>query len=122
MSNKMKITGVAPLIAGPTFVYLIITAIISYLTKPFFSIIESDSVVLIYLGVALILLGVIMVAACGRRLLKSLKLYFITVKRIFVFSFASMICGILDGSTKYSPTFKRLEVPFTFRSIVPSRT
>ena len=71
MSNKMKITGVAPHIAVPTFIYLIITAIISYLTKPFFSIIENDSVVLIYLGVALILPGVIMVAACGRRLLKS---------------------------------------------------
>jgi protein-S-isoprenylcysteine O-methyltransferase Ste14 len=71
MSDKMKITGVAPHIAVPTFVYLIITAIISFLTKPFFSIIENDSVVLIYLGVALILPGVIMVAACGRRLLKS---------------------------------------------------
>ena len=71
MSNKMKITGVAPHIAVPTFLYLIITAIISHLTRPFFSIIENDGVVLIYLGVALILPGVIMVAACGRRLLKS---------------------------------------------------
>ena len=67
----MKITGVAPLIAVPTFVYLIITAIISYLTKPLFSIIENDSVVLFYLGIILIVPGVIMVAACGRRLLKS---------------------------------------------------
>lgn len=71
MSNKMKITGVAPHIAVPTFLYLIITAIISYLTKPLFSIKENDSVVLIYLGIALILPGVIMVAVCGRRLLKS---------------------------------------------------
>ena len=71
MSNKMKITGVAPLIAVPTFIYLLITAIISYLTKPFFSIIENDSSALIYLGVALILPGIIMVAACGRRLLNS---------------------------------------------------
>ena len=71
MTNKMKITGVAPHIAVPTFVYLIITVIISYLTKPFFSIIENDSVVLIYLGIALILPGIIMVANCGRRLLKS---------------------------------------------------
>lgn len=67
----MKITGVAPLIAVPTFVYLIISAIVSYLTKPFFSIIENDSVVLIYPGIILIVPGVVMVAACGRRLLKS---------------------------------------------------
>jgi protein-S-isoprenylcysteine O-methyltransferase Ste14 len=71
MSNKMKITGVAPLIAVPTFIYLIITVIINYLTKPFFSIIKNDSAVLIYLGIALILPGIIMVANCGRRLLKS---------------------------------------------------
>lgn len=71
MSNKMKITGVAPNIAIPTFIFLIITVIIHYTTKPFFTIIENDGVVLIYLGVALILPGVIMVAACGRRLLKS---------------------------------------------------
>jgi protein-S-isoprenylcysteine O-methyltransferase Ste14 len=71
MSNKMKITGVAPLIAVPTFVYLIITAIISSLSKPLFSIIQNDSDVLIYTGVALIIPGVIMVAVCGRRLLKS---------------------------------------------------
>ncbi|MBK7631788.1 MAG: isoprenylcysteine carboxylmethyltransferase family protein [Ignavibacteriales bacterium] len=70
MSDKMKITGVAPLIAVPTFVYLIITAIISYLSKPVFSIIKNDGTVLIYLGAALIIPGVIMVAACGRRLLK----------------------------------------------------
>ena len=67
----MKITGVAPLIAVPTFIYLIITAVISYFTKPFFSIIENDTAVLMYLGLALIIPGVIMVAACGRRLLKS---------------------------------------------------
>ena len=71
MSSKMKITGVAPLIAVPTFVYLIITAAISYLSKPAFSIIPNDGGVLIYAGVALIIPGVIMVAACGRRLLKS---------------------------------------------------
>lgn len=71
MDNKMKITGVAPLIAVPTFLFLIITVIINYFTKPFFSITENDNVTLIYLGVALILPGVIMVTACGRRLLKS---------------------------------------------------
>jgi protein-S-isoprenylcysteine O-methyltransferase Ste14 len=71
MNNKMNITGVAPLIAVPTFIYLIITVVISYLTKPYFSIIKNDGAVLIYLGAALIVPGILMVAACGRKLLKS---------------------------------------------------
>ena len=71
MSDKMKITGVAPIIAVPTFVYLIITAIISSLANPFFAITESNSGVFIYLSVALILPGIIMVVSCGKRLLKS---------------------------------------------------
>jgi protein-S-isoprenylcysteine O-methyltransferase Ste14 len=71
MSNKMKITGVAPHIAVPTFIFLIMTVIIHYLTKPLFSIIKDDSSALIYLGIILIVPGLVMVAACGRRLLKS---------------------------------------------------
>lgn len=71
MNDKMKITGVAPIIAAPTFVYLILTAIIDYLVKPLFTISKSNSEVIIITGVALILPGVIMVAICGRRLLKS---------------------------------------------------
>lgn len=71
MSNKMKITGVAPLIAVPTFVYLIITVFISYLTKPIFTIVNNGSEVLVYAGIILIVPGVVMVAACGRKLLGS---------------------------------------------------
>jgi len=71
MNNKMKITGVAPLIAAPTFAYLIITVVVSYYTNPLFSIVNNGSNILVYAGIALIIPGIIMVAACGRRLLKS---------------------------------------------------
>lgn len=69
MSSTMKITGVAPLIAVPTFAYLIVTAIISYLISPLFSIIKSGSNVLVYIGIILIVPGIVMVAACGKKLL-----------------------------------------------------
>ncbi len=71
MSNTMKITGVAPLIAIPTFVYLIITAVISYFTKPLFTIVKNGSDAFVYLSIVLIVTGVFMVAYCGRRLLNS---------------------------------------------------
>lgn len=71
MNNKMKITGVAPLIAAPTFAYLIIAVVVSYYTNPLFSIVNNGSNILVYAGIALIIPGIIMVAACGRRLLKS---------------------------------------------------
>ena len=71
MNNKMKITGVAPLIAAPTFAYLIITVVVSYYTSPLFSIVNNGSNILVYVGIALIIPEIIMVAACGRRLLKS---------------------------------------------------
>jgi protein-S-isoprenylcysteine O-methyltransferase Ste14 len=67
----MKITGVAPLIAAPTFAYLIITVVVSYYTSPLFSIVNNGSNILVYVGIALIIPEIIMVAACGRRLLKS---------------------------------------------------
>jgi protein-S-isoprenylcysteine O-methyltransferase Ste14 len=67
----MKITGVAPLIAVPTFVYLIISAVISYYTKPVFTIVNSSYYILVYTGIALIVPGVIMVAVCGKKLLGS---------------------------------------------------
>lgn len=67
----MKITGVAPLIAVPTFLYLIVTAVISYFIKPLFSILNNGSDVFVYAGIALIVPGVVMVAACGRKLLGS---------------------------------------------------
>ena len=67
----MNIVGSAPLIAVPTLVYLIITAIISSVTKPLFTITEKHYGILIVLGIVLMLMGVLMVISCGRKLLKS---------------------------------------------------
>jgi protein-S-isoprenylcysteine O-methyltransferase Ste14 len=71
MNSKMNIAGSAPLIAGPTFIYFIITAIISSLAKPSFIITEKHYDVLIVLGIILIIPGILMVISCGRKLLKS---------------------------------------------------
>lgn len=67
----MNIAGSAPLIAGPTLVYLIITVIINSVTKPFFNITEKHDDILIGLGIVLIIIGTLMVISCGRKLLKS---------------------------------------------------
>lgn len=71
MKTKMNIAGSAPLIAGPTLAYLIITVIISSVTKPFFNITEKHAEILIGLGIVLIAAGTLMVISCGRKLLKS---------------------------------------------------
>jgi len=71
MTNKMKITGSAPMIAVPTILYLIATLIISGIKNPLFDIIENDRTVIEILGVVLIIAGVIAVASCGRKLLRS---------------------------------------------------
>jgi protein-S-isoprenylcysteine O-methyltransferase Ste14 len=73
MSSKMKITGVAPLIAIPTFIYLIIAIIISYSSDNQFNILNHDKIAVVVLRVILILIGIIMVAHCGRKLLSSHK-------------------------------------------------
>ncbi len=67
----MNIAGSAPLIAGPTLVYLIIIVIINSVTKPFFNITEKHDDILIGLGIVLIIIGTLMVISCGRKLLKS---------------------------------------------------
>jgi protein-S-isoprenylcysteine O-methyltransferase Ste14 len=73
MNSKMKITGSAPIIAGTTFIYFIITVIISSMVKPSFIITEKHYDVLIILGIILIIPGILMVISCGRKLLKSFK-------------------------------------------------
>jgi protein-S-isoprenylcysteine O-methyltransferase Ste14 len=71
MSDKMKITGIAPLIAVPTLLYLILTIIITSFTGTMFTITQPGFSVLAAIGVALILIGILMVISCGRKLLKS---------------------------------------------------
>jgi protein-S-isoprenylcysteine O-methyltransferase Ste14 len=71
MKNEMKIAGIAPLIAVPTFLYLIITVVISFLTGSMFTITGNHYSVLAATGILLIVTGVLMVISCGRKLLKS---------------------------------------------------
>lgn len=67
----MKITGAAPLIAIPTFIYFLLIVIVSYYVNPVFRITESNYPVLVTVAVILILMGTLGVISCGRRLLKS---------------------------------------------------
>jgi protein-S-isoprenylcysteine O-methyltransferase Ste14 len=69
----MTITGSAPLIAIPTFIYLIITALISSSLKPFFRITEDHYDLLVILAILLILIGIMGVISVARKILKSFK-------------------------------------------------
>lgn len=71
MNNKMKIAGVAPLIAIPTLLYLILTVVISLMVSKIFTITTNHYSVLAAIGIVLITVGVLMVISCGRKLLKS---------------------------------------------------
>ena len=73
MSTKMNIAGSAPFIAVPTFIYLVITTVISLNDKPFYTIDEKHYGILIALGIVLIIIGILMVVNCARKLHKSFK-------------------------------------------------
>ena len=70
MKRKMSIRGAAPQIASLTFLYLLISFIISSLMKLAFQI-NSDNRVLTAIGLILIVPGIIMVAVSGRMVLRS---------------------------------------------------
>jgi protein-S-isoprenylcysteine O-methyltransferase Ste14 len=67
----MKITGVAPKIAVPTFIYLIGMAFIDYYNRPSFNITLDQESSLLIIGILLVVAGVFIVANVGRKLLKS---------------------------------------------------
>lgn len=69
----MKITGVAPKIAVPTFLYIILAVVIDSLTKPLFRITQNNYSTLVVVGILLILIGVVLVSIVGRKLIKSYK-------------------------------------------------
>lgn len=71
MSKEMKIVGVAPLIAIPTFLYLGLTAVISSLAGGIFTITGQGYSVLVVVGIVLIVIGTMMVISCARKLHKS---------------------------------------------------
>lgn len=67
----MKITGAAPMIAVPTFLYLILTILITYFSEGIFKITSQSNIIIVTSGAVLIISGVVMVASCGRKLLKT---------------------------------------------------
>ena len=67
----MKITGVAPKIAVPTFIYILITVIIDYFTKPLFTITQKNYSAFIAIASILMLIGILAVARVGKKLRKS---------------------------------------------------
>lgn len=67
----MKITGAAPMIAVPTFLYLILTILITYFSEGIFKITSQSNIIIVTSGAVLIISGVVIVASCGRKLLKT---------------------------------------------------
>lgn len=71
MNKKMNVLGVAPFIAAPTFLYLAIVVVITYLSGEVFKITNQDYSSLAIVGALMIFIGVLMVIYCGRKVLKS---------------------------------------------------
>lgn len=69
----MKITGVAPKIAVPTFLYLIVTAVVDARLSPLFKMKTNGYTVLLSAGILLILFGIGMIVTVARQLLVSFK-------------------------------------------------
>ena len=67
----MKITGAAPMIAVPTFLYLILTILITYFSEGIFKITSQSNTIIVTSGAVLIISGAVIVASCGRKLLKT---------------------------------------------------
>ena len=67
----MKITGAAPMIAVPTFLYLILTILITYFYEGIFKITSQSNTIIVTSGAVLIISGAVIVASCGRKLLKT---------------------------------------------------
>jgi protein-S-isoprenylcysteine O-methyltransferase Ste14 len=71
MNKKMNIAGAAPMIAVPTFIYLALTILITHLSSSTFKITSKSSTAIVVIGAVLIVIGAVIVANCGRKLLKS---------------------------------------------------
>jgi protein-S-isoprenylcysteine O-methyltransferase Ste14 len=69
----MKITGVAPKIAVPTFLYIIGAAIIDYWKRPAYNITLFYNSALLIVGIIMILIGVFIVATAARKILASFR-------------------------------------------------
>lgn len=67
----MKVLGVAPLIAAPTFLYLTLAIVITFSSGSIFKITEQNYTPVAIIGAVLVVIGAIMVISCGRKLLKT---------------------------------------------------
>ncbi len=71
MNKKMNVLGVAPFIAVPTFLYLGIAVIITYLSGEVFKITSDNYTAIAAIGAVMIFIGALMVGYCGRKVLRS---------------------------------------------------
>jgi protein-S-isoprenylcysteine O-methyltransferase Ste14 len=71
MNKKMNVLGVAPFIAVPTFLYLGLAVVITYLSGDAFKITNGDYTPLVITGAVMIFTGALMVIYCGKKVLKS---------------------------------------------------
>jgi protein-S-isoprenylcysteine O-methyltransferase Ste14 len=71
MNKKMNVLGVAPFIAIPTFLYLGLAVVITYLNGELFKITDANYTAIAVTGVIMILIGALMIMTCGRKVLKS---------------------------------------------------
>ena len=69
----MTIAGVAPKLAIPTIIYLIITILIDHFTYPVFKITLTHTSTLVIIGIVLILIGIGLIVNVAKKLLKSFK-------------------------------------------------
>lgn len=71
MNKKMNVLGVAPYIAIPTFLYLGLAIIITYLSDERFKITSQNYTAVAVIGTLMIFIGALMVISCGRKVLNS---------------------------------------------------
>lgn len=69
----MKMTGVGPRIGKPTLIYMVITIVVHYLTKPIFQITERYYSIIAIVGAFLVLLTIVMNLIGARKLVKAYK-------------------------------------------------
>lgn len=71
MNKNMNVLGVAPFIAVPTFLYLGLAVVITYLNGEVFKITNANYTILTVVGAVMIFIGALIVIHCGRKVLKS---------------------------------------------------
>ena len=67
MNKKMNVLGVAPFIAIPTFLYLGLAIVVTYLNGEVFKITYANYTAIALTGVVMILIGALMVACLRKK-------------------------------------------------------